>query len=106
MTAPIRFEEGEMHTVNLNFTNFNPAAYAHAKIEVRQQEDTPVVMSFSTDNSSLTVTTTSATFIISAALSIGKVGRYKWQIMFWNSPTDVAKLKRGDLEIQKTLVQI
>lgn len=76
-----------------------------AQVKVDGQRDA-AIMELDSDNSEITVSTNSLTFIISTAKSTVNRGKYVWDVQGIGGPQDPTSLIEGDFEISQDTTRI
>ena len=104
----ISFREGDLKTFKITVPNVLNMVDKTAKIQVRREPGSPVIMEFSTNdnNKLLGIRGQVLYWVIPGFLSIGKAGIFQWEIAIYSNITNQKRYARGVFEITPSITMV
>ena len=99
----INIIEGSINTVTVPITGFVPLSNYSASIQFRDNASDKLMFQFQTVDNTLNIADQTLVFNILPSLSVGKVGKGKWQIALWTNENDIFKIDPFNYEITKAV---
>ena len=88
----IIFSEGALHTIEITIPDEYDLTDKLVKVQVRRNPSQPIILEFSTEDpeGNFVVTGQKIDWVIPGSLSVGKSGRWQWQLVAWTNEIDPA----------------